>query len=754
MPFESDATIALPDTDGEPPASDGGAYAFEGHVDFFGFHAPSQGWFFGGWLTHPWPVGNRPGNAVAHFTQGTLAEGSLWAFYHRADVERRGIGFVFFAHAPAATLGRFVRLSIEFARTRHDALPSQSALLLTEAELTAELQPILAGGEDGSQRRGMLELLLRGRRAETNVGFIDCYGYHAAAGGWLFCGWVSRRWPERQPPERIVVAFEQGEVGGEAIATTYARSDLQGGADGAMFFVQGSAHALGGLCSLSYEAGGVRATLFPGAPVQRLREADLLARLRPVLALAVPGLARDSLLALLARQPYAGQDTLAALNDPVFLEIDAAIVCEPDGLLLIGWCLAGPGVIRGIRVRGGTIAAPLDLRQAITVDRPDVLAALAQHGFDESRCGFIAFVPDSVPADERIYLEVETTRREVGFRAAPRPRLTGMAAIRRVLECLDARFADVPRAFDRVIGPALQMLNRERLKQRPGSSVVDYGTLPAEPTFSVIVPLYGRLDFVEYQLALFSAHPGSAEVEFIYVLDDPAKRTEAQLLFASAYERFGVAFRAILLDRNVGYAPANNIGLRHARAETVAFLNSDVFPATPDWLERLTARLVEQPTLGVVGALLLFEDGSVQHQGMYFTRLRAFGNWFFPQHDGKGLRPGSDGGLRTCISITGACMVMRRELARRVGGFDEIYAIGDFEDSDLCLKLQALGYDCAVDRDVRMYHLERKSQATSALGWRLNLTLYNAWQHERRWGATIAAQPAPGALAAPRDRTS
>jgi GT2 family glycosyltransferase len=87
-------------------------------------------------------------------------------------------------------------------------------------------------------------------------------------------------------------------------------------------------------------------------------------------------------------------------------------------------------------------------------------------------------------------------------------------------------------------------------------------------------------------------------------------------------------------------------------------------------------------------------------------------------------------------------MVLERNLAERVGGFDEIYAIGDFEDSDLCLKLRTLGYGCAVDTDVRLYHLERKSQESSAAAWRLNLTIYNAWQHQRRWATTIAAHEA------------
>jgi GT2 family glycosyltransferase len=103
------------------------------------------------------------------------------------------------------------------------------------------------------------------------------------------------------------------------------------------------------------------------------------------------------------------------------------------------------------------------------------------------------------------------------------------------------------------------------------------------------------------------------------------------------------------------------------------------------------------------------------------------------------MRKSSQSGLRKHISITGACMVMRRDLAEELGGFDEAYIIGDFEDSDLCLKLDARGLDSAVDLDLEMYHIERRSQASSARTWRMNLTLYNAWVHQRRWGDVIAA---------------
>jgi GT2 family glycosyltransferase len=89
---------------------------------------------------------------------------------------------------------------------------------------------------------------------------------------------------------------------------------------------------------------------------------------------------------------------------------------------------------------------------------------------------------------------------------------------------------------------------------------------------------------------------------------------------------------------------------------------------------------------------------------------------------------------------------MRRSFALAIGGFDEDYVIGDFEDSDLCLKIHQAGRLCAVDQDVRLYHLERKSQATSGNRWRQNMTLYNAWRHQRRWATELSGMLRPASV--------
>jgi GT2 family glycosyltransferase len=239
---------------------------------------------------------------------------------------------------------------------------------------------------------------------------------------------------------------------------------------------------------------------------------------------------------------------------------------------------------------------------------------------------------------------------------------------------------------------------------------------------------------MEYQLAFF-ARSLANDHELIYVLDDPPQLRAAETLATSCLARFGLPFRLLAPAENVGFGPASNIGLRHARGETVCFLNSDVFPKRPDWLERMLETLEGNAHVGMVGALLLYEDDTIQHEGCSFARLAEFGNWMFCLHPNKGRLPGADESLLMAEAVTGACQVMRTDLARALGGFDEGYVIGDFEDADLCRQVQKAGLACVVDRRAQLYHLERQSQGGQQMPWRLNLTLFNAWRFQARWGS-------------------
>jgi GT2 family glycosyltransferase len=570
----------------------------------------------------------------------------------------------------------------------------------------------------------------------TAAGYVDIFGYSNAAGGWLFSGWIPRPFRTNQPDlVECLTQFEQSQFKGSVTLSFYQREDLDHTRIGVVAFASGSSRSIGNLRCLSFTLDGVTYQIHAGSSTARLNDQEIVDRIRVTLTnQSFANRNRDHLLAVTSRPRFTGQDTLTSLSEPVFLEIDEAILCPPGDVLLKGWLLSVPGAIRSIRIRSGPLAVEVDLAESISIARPDVITAIGhQHGFSEVRCGFVSFVPAAISTGDITYFEIELQNNEIGFKNLRISKRSGMNAIKQILEGIDVRYGEVDPAFDSVLGPAIFALNAARLQKSVSPHEIQFGQTPENPTYSLIIPLYGRIDFVEYQMALFSRHAGIQQAEIIYVLDDPPKRRELELLAHSVYQRFGIPFRVLLLPSNLGFAPANNVGLRGARGEFICFLNSDIFPITDGWMEDLIDHSRRNPEIGIIGPRLLFEDGSIQHEGCYFKKIEEFGNWMFVDHHNKGRRPTNTEDLQTYEVITGACMVMRRSLALDLGGFDESFIIGDFEDADLCLKVRARGLSCAIASDVQLYHLERKSQAAPNQNWRMNLTLYNGWVHQRRW---------------------
>lgn len=594
-------------------------------------------------------------------------------------------------------------------------------------------------------------------------GYVDFYGYAAAAGGWLFCGWSRGLWKPDAPPPRVVAHFREGRLtGAESLACWFPRPDLDGRGAGLIVLVRAPGTPLGELIGLDLadaarEPADRPALRLPSVrPVTQLREGDLVARVRAALLQAPFGSAQARLLTLLSRRAYAGMDTLHELPAPVQIGVDEVIPVPPDGLALIGWCLDPTSAIASIRVRGPQGArdtAPLAARW-IRVERPDVIGSVgAAQGLSDPQVGFVALAPACGAPwpgghGDAPYLEVELHGGEVAYKRLPAPQRTGSAAARRLLEAVRPGPDEIDQAYERVLGPALTAIHAARLARPRAVAEIAFGTLPDAPLCSIVVPLYGRMDFLTYQLALLSEHAGQGAHELIYVLDDPPRKRELLDLAHAAHRRFGLPFRIIVAEENLGYGPANNLGIAAARGEFICLLNSDVMPAPDslDWLELMIGDLRADPGLGVMGALLLFEDGTVQHEGLTFERLPQQANWPFPMHPRKGLlpRPETPTGPERVEAVTGACMVLRRSLATELGGFDERFAIGDFEDSDLCLRIRARGLACAVDRRARLYHLERQSQITPDNLWRHHATLFNAWTHTRRWFPDAAATPTFG----------
>lgn len=566
-------------------------------------------------------------------------------------------------------------------------------------------------------------------------GYIDFQGALDGTGLWLCGGWTGDMAAERlfegALPLRLV--FAQGSLAGRAHVCWYERADLGGAGTGLLLLgtLAGDGPSLGDFdhAELTRPDGSLL-VLRASEPAARHAPATLMQWAEGLMARGRgAGLAP---MRAAAGRVYGGVETIGRL--PIHFEIDEVCLVEGDGAFVVGW-LVDPGEkIASIRLCSRAGASQNLFERWLGMERPDVRASFeGRYDLAGRRLGFLAYaeLPGLLPGEA--WLEVVMADGEVGFKTLPAPRLSGLGAIRRLLSLAAIPFDELDRVFGTILARPLVLLNRRRLARPMAVSELAFGAPPAAPRCSLVVPLYGRMDFLTYQTALLSA-AWSGQDELIYVLDEPEKKQALFDLAHSAHERFRLPFRLVFPAENRGFGPASNLGLRRAKGEFVCFLNSDVFPQEGAWLDHLLADLRADASIGIAGGLLLFADGSVQHAGMAYEPVRQFADWLFPIHPGKGFRPGpAEGAPREVQAVTGACMVMRRALAETLGGFDEDFVLGDFEDADLCERVKAEGLRCVVDDRARLYHLERQSQGEQAAIWRMNLTLLNAWTWGRRW---------------------
>ena len=255
---------------------------------------------------------------------------------------------------------------------------------------------------------------------------------------------------------------------------------------------------------------------------------------------------------------------------------------------------------------------------------------------------------------------------------------------------------------------------------------------------SFIIPLYNCLPLTQAMLASLQATvPTGLEHEIIFVDDGSTDGTREWLQIVGPALVAGPVpthnpglptsgsptIRALLNEKNLGFAGTCNRGAATARGEFLFFLNNDLV-LLPGWLEPMLAVFATHADAGLVGNVQRnFATNAVDHAGLVFN---AKGK---PEHV---TRLGGDA-VRAVVAVTGACFAIRAVTWRELGGFDEIFVNG-CEDVDLGLRaLQARRRNYVALRSVVRHHI------SASLGRKLR-DEQNTARLQRRWRDTILAE--------------
>lgn len=260
------------------------------------------------------------------------------------------------------------------------------------------------------------------------------------------------------------------------------------------------------------------------------------------------------------------------------------------------------------------------------------------------------------------------------------------------------------------------------------------GMLPTclEPQVSIVIPVYGKVDYTLRCLRSIERHPQRTRFE-VLVVDDGSPDGSADRLEGIP------GLRLVRNETNLGFIRSCNRGASLARGDYVLMLNNDT-EVHPGWLDELVRTFETFPDAGLVGAKLVYPDGRLQESGGIIWRDGSgwnFGRFQDPTHPEFNY-------ARDVDYCSGAAIIVPTALWRELGGFDEHYAPAYGEDSDLAFRVRAAGRRVMVQPASIVTHFEGVTSGTDVGSGVKSYQVVNAQKLRERWQERTAALHPPG----------
>lgn len=255
---------------------------------------------------------------------------------------------------------------------------------------------------------------------------------------------------------------------------------------------------------------------------------------------------------------------------------------------------------------------------------------------------------------------------------------------------------------------------------------------------AVVIPTRDGADMLARAIESMRRTARSADRLDIVVVDNRSVESETAELLADLEAR-GAA-RRFAFDQAFNWGLASNEGARASDAPIIVFANNDLEMLGAGWDDKVADALAD-PTVGAVGARLLYPNRTIQHGGITFGMVPGH-----TEHEGRGV-PATDPGPnqrlvvpRTLGGVTGAFMAVRRDAFEAVGGINTVMGVAH-SDIDFCLRLRELGLTIRYLPTIEAIHYESVTRGFNSKKADV------AWdEHERtdlvgRWGTSMVEDP-------------
>lgn len=256
--------------------------------------------------------------------------------------------------------------------------------------------------------------------------------------------------------------------------------------------------------------------------------------------------------------------------------------------------------------------------------------------------------------------------------------------------------------------------------------------LNERPLISVVIANKDHVEDLDRCIKSLLENNSYDNIEIIVVENNSCKKTIDHYKELSKLDNVSIIYWN---NRGFNYSSINNFGASKARGDYVLFLNNDVEIIKEDSIERMLGYCMRDD-VGAVGAKLFYPDGHIQHAGVTIGVRSVAGHNFLD------FDPNDPGYFSRAVmaqdlsAVTAACILIKKEVFDKVGGFDESLAVA-FNDIDLCLKIRKNNYLIVYEPNAQMIHYESKSRGNDD-----TLEKYERFKQEKhlfldRWSSVL-----------------
>ncbi len=231
-------------------------------------------------------------------------------------------------------------------------------------------------------------------------------------------------------------------------------------------------------------------------------------------------------------------------------------------------------------------------------------------------------------------------------------------------------------------------------------------TLEEDSLISIVIPNKDESEMLKVCIASIEDNSTYDNYEIVVVENNS---TEDETF--ACYEMLQAQYQnvhVVMWDKEFNFSKIMNFGVDQAKGEYVLLLNNDTEVITPSFLEEMLG-YCQREDVGIVGAKLLYPDGSVQHAGVGAGICAGAGHlakFLDRENPGYYLRAAVPQDLS---AVTAACMMTKKAVYEEVGGFSEDFPVA-FNDVDYCLKVRDTGRLVVMDPYAVLYHYESVSR--------------------------------------------